>query len=319
MKNTLQDNDIIFRSDLLKTILNRAGSYIIGILTAYILPYLFQEGFSGVLDEITWDTIKQVSISIIIVLLGEAALRYLFYEISRLRANSDLREKAIILPKGVTLKDVVPFEVKDYIIKYQFSKNKKGGLDMTREESATVLEGNYDMMSFKFNILDSFPKFTNADIRNGKKTKITFATRNGSVELDTTKWKNENNIDKFVTYFKGLIGPNQGNKLIYDLKVVAKQYITQTDIDHELQEEVSEKVILEVKDITIMVEFQKGIEFSDLDFQAIGKSNVLLGVLASKIKENNHFDNSPVKSSFSIKIDSPVPDVRYGFKWRWVK
>ena len=319
MENTLQDNDIIFRSDLLKTILNRAGSYIIGILTAYILPYLFQEGFSGILDEITWDIIKQVSISIIIVLLGEAALRYLFYEISRLRANSDLREKAIILPKGVTLKDVVPFEVKDYIIKYQFSKNKKGGLDMTREESATVLEGNYDMRSFKFNLLDSFPKFTNADIRNDKKTKITFATRNGSVELETTKWKNENNIDKFVTYFKDLIGPDKGNKLIYDLKVVAKQYITQTDIDYELQEEVSEKVILEVKDITIMVEFLDGIQVSDFDFQAIGKSNVVLERLANIIKKNNNFDKNAIKSSFSIKIDSPVPDVRYGFKWKWLK
>ncbi len=320
MEKTLDNDDILFRSDLLKTILSRAGSYIIGIITAYILPYLFQEGFSGMLDNITWDTIKQVSISIIIVLLAEAGLRYLLYEISRMRANSDLRDKAIILPPGVTLKDVIPFAVTEYVITYRYTHNSSGGLDLTREESATVLGGNYTMQFFKFDILDSFPKFTETDIQDTSKTNIIFNTNSKSdLKKTSTGWSKENNTIYYITHYDKVIGPKTNNKLIYDLAVKASDYIPKVDIDKESLEQVSEKVILEVKDITIKVELPEDIIISDLDFQATGKSNVQLHGLASAIKKNNRFEKNVGKRSFSIKIDSPVPDVRYGFTWKWNK
>lgn len=320
MDNTLQDNDIIFRSDLLKTILSRAGSYIIGILSAYLLPYLFQEGFSGILDSITWDTIKQVAISIIIVLLAEAGLRYLFYEISRLRANSDLRDKAIILPKGVKLKDVLPFTVADYKITYRYSHNGSGGLNLTREESATVLGGNYVMQRFKFDLHDSFPKFTKDDIKDPQKTSIRFETLpKSNLGMTSAGWDENNNSLFYVIGLDDTIGPDNENKLIYALNVDATNYISSTAINSESEEHVSEKVVLEIKDITIEIEFPDDINVSDLDFEARGKSNVLLKSLASVIKDNNNFKTSVGKSRYSITINSPVPDVRYGFTWKWEK
>ncbi|MBO5957001.1 MAG: hypothetical protein J6Q39_05540 [Bacteroidales bacterium] len=317
MENTLLSDDVIFRSDLLKTILSRACSYVIGILSAYILPLLFQEGFNGVLDSITWDIVKQVSISIVIILLAEAGLRYLFYEISRLRANSDLREKVIILPKGVKLKEIVPFEVQDYIITYKFSRNQNsGGLDMTRHETATVRGGNYSMNEFIFNIQESFPKIKETDFKN--KTTIDFKTRKESDLQDGEDGWTQDNSPYYVARYNNTIGPENENIFAYELTVTASDYITQDDIKSEVPELVSEKVILEIKDITIKVEFPDGM-VTDLDFQAIGKSNVALVALSNAVKTNNNFDKKKQKSDFSIKIDNPVPDVRYGFKWKWKK
>lgn len=321
MENTLQNNDVVFRSDLLKTILSRAGSYVIGILSAYILPYLFQEGFSGILNNVKWDTIKQVSISIIIVLLVEAGLRYILYEISRMRANNDLRDKAIILPKGVKLKDVLPFTVTNYRVKYSFTPNKSDGLDMTREESATVLGGNSELNELKFGIHDFLPRFTKKDVLDPKKTIIEFETLPGShlnIEGDPS-WEDNNNSLLYVTTFNDTIGPNSNKTLDYHLKVTAIDYITPDIIAYESIEHVNEKVILEVKDITIEVEFPTQTNFNGLDFEAIGKSNVLLEALVDAIKNNNNFTRNVGKLKHSITINSPVPDVKYGFTWQWKK
>lgn len=316
LENSLKEDDIIFKSKLLSLIGQRLLAYILA-LVSFIFPDIMEKGLIPAIKDINYFL---VLVAVIILLLGEIVLRWIIYEYRRLRTNKDNRHKMIALPEGVNVKDIYPFIVKNYYIKYRYYWNKnKTALNVDRIEEAEVYPGTCKMSVLRYDLVDAFTNISYNDVQNKNKVSVVFKTDSRSdVHVIHEKWiKTKDGKPLYQVNFDEDLSQEKDNKLIYNVVTTIKDVILRQDVESEKQNQLLEYIVLEIKNVTICIDFPDDIFTIEKDFITVGKSNVLLEGLASAIKRTKNNKNYNNKNSVVIKINSPAPDVRYGFKWNW--